>query len=217
MIKSHVKDLKLPDIVVFLAAISKKAFRAVLSFRPGDVLSADTKYKLHFYRSFLPELYRNHIRRNHKNCIFCSHLLKAGCHKYCLKCSIGTYIKCYPPLPGLLYKGSIFTDDEDVLPVPWYFKKVCENFSRLPQSQYFRNLYSIFPSIAFNNYEVLESLEKGMLSGIRPCYICASVDYDLYKRCTRQDYFDMSVPCHRIKRELKKVYSKKPSTVRSAV
>ncbi len=217
MIMSLAKGLKIPNSIVFLTTAAKKVLKSVMTFRPGDILSDDAKYKLNFYKCFLPELYKAHINKNYSNCVFCSNLVKSGCHKYCLKCSIGTYIKCCPPLPGLLYKETIYTDDKDTLPLPWYFKKTCRHFSRLPQSQYFRNLYSLFPSIAINNYEVLEGLENGLLSGVRPCYVCASVNYDLYRTCAAQYDFDMYKPCCRIKRELKKTYTAQTASIKSAV
>lgn len=217
MFKAIVKDLKTTGMTIPLADMARRAFKMILSFRPGHILSEDAKYRFYFHTKFLPELYREHVRSNIANCVFCSHLVKSGCHKYCLKCSAGTYIKCYPPMPGLLYKGSIETDEGDDLPIPWYFKRVCSQFSRLPQGLYFRNLYSVFPSIALNNYEALESVEKGLLSGSKPCYICASVDYNLYKSCLKRNDFDTCTACHRIKHELKKIYIGQLLYIKSAV
>ena len=184
----------------------RKILKKVKSFNLACILSEDAKYKLWFFMSYLPDLYRRHTRKNFKNCLFCSSLIKSGCHRYCLKCGAGTYIQCSPPLPGLLYEVTVHMVREDVLPDPWYFKKTCSSFKRLPLYKYGHNLYSVFPSIALNNYEALEGLERGLSSGARPCYICASVDYSFYKECTRQPEYDASVSCMKIVNELKKVY-----------
>lgn len=217
MLKANAKYLKMSGMVNSLSGAVKKAWKTVLSFRPDFFLSADFKYRIYFYGKFLPGLYREHVKNNTANCVFCSHLVKSGCHRYCLKCSAGTYIKCYPPMPGLLYRESIQTDDKDELPIPWYFKRVCSQFSRLPKGLYFRNLYSLFPSIAISNYEVLESIEKGLLSGSKPCYICASVDYELYKSCTKRADYDTCTACHRIRHELKRLYISQLLYIKSAV
>jgi len=194
------------SLLIRIAVAARKILSKLLSFRPAGMLSDDMKYQLYFYRSYLPELYRKHVRKNHKNCLFCSRLVKSGCHRYCLKCSAGTYIKCYPPLPGLLYSVPLHMDDGDQLAVPWYFRKTCSCFKRLPLLRYLRNIFSVFPSIALSNYEALEGLDKGLSSGARPCHICATVDYDLYRKCVKQPDFDVSAPCMKIRDELKKAY-----------
>ncbi|HOQ06253.1 MAG TPA: hypothetical protein PK127_00470 [Clostridiales bacterium] len=221
MIRSVTGVVSKHELLVRISITARKALNRLLSFRPGSLLSEDMKYQLYFYRSYLPELYRRHVKRNQKNCLFCSRLVKSGCHRYCLKCSAGTYIKCCPPLPGLLYAVPVHADDEDALPVPWYFKKTCSGFKRLPLYRYWRNLYSVFPSIAMNNYEALEGLERGLSSGTRPCHICATVDYGLYRRCMSQPDFNAASPCTRIANELKKAYMSRnagtPEVSRSAV
>lgn len=206
---------------VRIAASIRRILLKLSSFRLSDMLSDDMKYALYFYRNYLPQLYRRHIKKNTRNCLFCSRLVKSECHRYCFKCSAGTYIKCSPPLPGLLYASSVQMEEVDALPVPWYFKKTCSGFRRLPWNRYWRNIYSIFPSIAMNNYEALEGLESGLSSGSRPCHICASVDYDFYKRCRNLPDFDASVSCLKIRTELKKVYEyqakARPESSKSAV
>ena len=207
MIRSIPGDIaKHGFLLIRIAVTARRILSKLLSFRPADMLSDDMRYQLYFYRSYLPELYRRHVSKNYKNCLFCSRLVKSGCHRYCLKCSAGTYIKCYPPLPGLLYAVPVHTDDGDQLAVPWYFRKTCSGFKRLPLFWYWHNIYSVFPSIALSNYEALEGLEKGLSSGARPCHICATVDYDLYRKCMRQPDFDVSAPCMKIRDELKKAY-----------
>lgn len=195
----------------------RNILRRIQSLKLSDMLSEDMKYRLYFFRSYLPELYRRHIKKNYRNCLFCSRLVKTGCHKYCLKCSAGTYIKCCPPLPGFLYDVAIHAEDDYTLPVPWYYQKPCPYFKRLPLHLYWRNIYSVSPSIAMNNYEVLEGLERGLVSGTRPCHICASVDYDFYKRCRSQPGFDSSTPCPGIRKSLKRIYEDQPEITRHAV
>ena len=90
----------------------RNILRRIQSLKLSDMLSEDMKYRLYFFRSYLPELYRRHIKKNYRNCLFCSRLVKTGCHKYCLKCSAGTYIKCCPPLPGFLYDVAIHAEDD---------------------------------------------------------------------------------------------------------
>ncbi len=210
MIRTLTGYAAIHGLLARITAKAGKALKRLLSFRFSDLLSEDMKYQLHFFRNYLPELYRRHVKRYHKNCLFCSRLIKSGCHRYCLKCGAGTYIKCCPPLPGLLYAVPVDTDEGDGLPVPWYFKKTCPGFKRLPLYLYWRNMYSVFHSIALSNYETLEGLERGLSSGTRPCHICATVDYGLYRRCTGRPDFDAKAPCTRIARELKKIYMSQP-------
>ena len=92
---------------VRIAASIRRILLKLSSFRLSDMLSDDMKYALYFYRNYLPQLYRRHIKKNTRNCLFCSRLVKSECHRYCFKCSAGTYIKCSPPLPGLLYASSV--------------------------------------------------------------------------------------------------------------
>ncbi len=192
----------------------KKAIKQFLSFKPSNLLSDDIKYSIYFHRSFTPELYRRHVSTGNSNCIFCRNLVKSEYHKYCLICSKGAYNKCYLPLPSLLYEDLVTSDNEDMLQKPWYFMKTCSNFERLPKKQYLRNLHFPFSQITIQNYEALEGLENGISSGTKPCYICASIDYELYKRCKRQGNFDTCSPCHIVKNELMYTYENHQSYIR---
>lgn len=193
-----------------------KAIRAIISFRPRNLLSDDIRYSIYFHGTFIPELYIKHDADKNANCLFCHHLTKSEYHRYCLICSKGTHDNCYLPLPDVLYEDLATPDNKESLLKPWYFMKTCSSFERLPKKQYSRNLRFLFSSITIHNYEALEGLEKGILSGIRPCYICASVDYDLYRRCKRQGDYDICSPCPIIKRELEHVYENLRSTIRPA-
>jgi len=109
-------------------------------------------------------------------------------------------------LPGAIYKESAYSEDSDKIQVPWYYKKPCRQFRRLPLYKYHRNIYPLFNSVGIHHIEILEGLESGLCSDIRPCHICASVDYDIYRKCSAQDDFNENTPCQKIKAELKRIY-----------
>jgi|LSQX01.1.fsa_nt_gb hypothetical protein len=204
------------DLIFKIAVIAKKVVNALMSIKPGDLLSEDIKYRFYFYQSFIPNLYQKHITDCSSNCLFCCHLTKSRYHRSCLICTKGTYDKCYFPFPDVLLEDSTSTNNEGILPKPWYFMKTCDSFERLEKNMYYRNLHFPFSSITIRNYETLEGLENGFLSNIRPCYICASVDYDLYKRCKRQGDCDICIPCLKIEEMLSDAYDRQPSSIRTA-
>lgn len=193
------------DITERLLYLLKKLYRTVSSFSPITLLSDDAQYKLHFLKEYLPELYQKHTSEEYTSCVFCANLVRSRCHSNCLKCSAGTYIRCSPSLPGLIYKESSYPDDES-MPVPWYYRKPCYHFKRLPQAQYHKNICSMFSPAAVSNFEILEGLETGLCTSSKPCHICASVNYNLYRKCSGQEDFDENTPCHRIKEELKEIF-----------
>jgi hypothetical protein len=192
------------------------AVRKTASFMSAKLLPEDIKYNIYFHRSFIPGLYKRHSAVKNTNCLFCRHLIKSEYHRYCLICSKGTYDNCFLPLPDMLFEGFVSPDSEYGLQKPWYFMKTCSSFERLPKKQYSRNLYFPFSSITIHNKETLEGLENGIVYGIRPCHICASADYDLYRKCTRQGDYDIYSPCPSIRRELEYVYEGLVSTIRPA-
>ena len=49
----------------------RKILKKIKSFNLAGILSEDTKYKLWFFMSYLPDLYRRHTRKSIKNCLFC--------------------------------------------------------------------------------------------------------------------------------------------------
>lgn len=176
------------------------------TFSLGKILSEDAHYKRYFLKKYLPDLYRQHTNKHYANCVFCANLVKTGCHKYCLKCSIGTYVRCSPALPGAIFIESVYPYELERLPIPWYYRKTCYHFRRLKPDKYQKNFYTALSPIGIYNMETLEGLEKGLCSGEKPCHICSSVDYQLYRECIAQRGFDASSPCHIIKGKLKQTY-----------
>lgn len=206
MLKTLVPDIMYATLSMRLLPIIKRFVKAMTSIGSICVLSEDTLYKYHFMRDYMPELFKRHTSELYANCIFCSNLVRSGCHRHCLKCSIGTYIHCSPLLPGVLYCETNYPYNNDYLAVPWYYRETCSSFIRLPQANYFRNLHESFSSIGICNFEVLEGLEKGLSAGEKPCHVCASIDYELYRKCSGQGDFNVHTPCHRITTELSTVY-----------
>lgn len=194
--------------------IIKRFTDMIISFRSVSIFSEDAQYKYHFLNEYMPELYRKHSLENYTNCIFCTCLVRSHCHSHCFKCGVGTYIKCSPALPGAVYKEPAQSDDEEIMTVPWYYRKTCYHFKRLPQRRYFKNIYPLLSSIGIYNLEILEGLEKGLSAGVKPCHVCASIDYELYQKCSRQGDFNSSTPCHKITEKLKAVYENQASNSR---
>jgi len=180
-------------------------FKALFS-ATAVIIPEDLQYTWHFVKYYMPALYQSHTEQNRINCVFCTNLVRGRCHKYCFKCSIGTYIKCGSSLPGAIYKMPSYLDEAEYAVIPWFYRKPCSNFKRLPPYLYFKNLYPILGMAGTNNLEILEGLEKGLSSGIRPCHVCASVDYGLYKKCLSEECFDESTPCRKISSEIEKYY-----------
>ena len=191
---------------------SLQIIKAALKKAPS-VIPEDLEYKWRFINQFIPALYEHHIRELYANCIFCSKLVRDDKHNYCLKCSCGTYLHCAPVLPTIMF-GSVPHSSAycDKVMRPWYYKETCSKFSRLPKSKYFRNLYSPLSTLSIYNYESLEGLEKGLLSGKRPCHLCASLDYEIYRTCLNQEDFSVASPCTKIYSVMASFYRDKPSS-----
>ncbi len=209
MIKSsavNIQDTDLPELPAYLYRRLKGAVGSILN---SGILSGDFKYVWHFVRYFRNELYERHIDENYINCVFCSNLVKTGCHRHCLKCGVGTYIRCSPSLPGILYNEAKQNEDSDNHRVPWYFRETCSHFKRLSQKKYFKNLHSAISPAGIYDFEVLEGFENGLSAGSKPCHVCAAADYELYKRCSAQEGFETDSPCNRIDAELKSFYCNK--------
>jgi hypothetical protein len=211
MLKSINNELTSTLISAYLSSIAKRFGTALDSIRNFCLFSEDTIYKRHFINEYMPLLYKKHTAAMVENCVFCNQLVKSGCHKQCYKCAISNYPHCSSLLPGLLNCESIYPYNGDTLKVPWYYTQTCTSFSRLPQENYFRNFNVFFSSSAIFNFEVLESLEKGLLSGEKPCHVCASIDYGIYKKCTGQRDFHAFSPCHKIVDELADYYQNQNS------
>jgi hypothetical protein len=206
MLKSNTTDL--PGFVVSprLSSLTRKFTVIAENVRAIRLFSEDTIYKHYILTEYMPVLYRKHTAEAHASCVFCNHLVYSGCHRQCLKCSMGKYSECKPLLPGLLNCDSIYPYNGDQLRLPWYYSETCACFSRLPEENYFRNLQLAFSSAAIYNFEVLEGLEKGLLSGEKPCHICASTDYGIYKKCYGQGDYHACSPCRKIADELGAFY-----------
>ena len=207
MIKTPAADMTNASLPVKMLPIIKRLIKTVNHLEGICVLPEDTIYKWHFIRDYMPELYKRHTSELYMNCVFCSNLVRSGCHAHCLKCSAGTYIHCNPLFPGIIYYGTGHPPySMEPQTIPWYFRKSCSNFKRLPSKQYFRNLHVLPGSIDIYNFEVLEGLEKGLSAGEKPCHVCASVNYDLYRKCSGQQDFDTSTPCSKITTQLDAIY-----------
>lgn len=170
------------------------------------LFSEDTIYKWHFIRNYMPELYKQHILKQYENCVYCKNLKGTGCVKHCFKCSAGTYIHSSPLLPGTLYSETYYPNNSNMPAIPWYYKKACQSFIRLPQNSYFKNFGTVFSSTGIYNFEVLEGLEKGLSAGERPCHVCASTNYEIYKKCSAQKSFDPYSPCNKVNSELSGIF-----------
>lgn len=206
MLKISEVNILHTTLLMRLTPFIKRAVKTMAFLKSICVPSEDTLYKWHFIRHYMPEIYKRHTSELYMNCIFCSHLVRAGCHKHCLKCSIGAYIHCSPLLPGIIYCENSYIYNNDPLTVPWFYKKPCGSFNRLPPANYFKNLYVPLSPIGIYNFEIFEGLEQGLSGGERPCHVCASIDYELYKNCTGQGDFDMHSPCHKITEKLSSLY-----------
>jgi hypothetical protein len=161
-------------------------------FRNEDIL-----FEKYFKTEFMPSLYDIHTAEQSANCIFCSRLETSSCHKHCLKCSKGTYIRCSPLLPGILcYEDTPGHSSE--APLPWLYKEPCRHFARLNREIYYKNLLSHTSWIRLYNFEVLEGLSNGLVTGERPCHICAAVDYEIYKDCLMAGETCTDSPCYKI-------------------
>jgi hypothetical protein len=191
------------DMVLNIVQLIKKGFTGLVTlFQNSNLTSGDLAYKKRFVRKYLPDLYYRHTIEHFANCAFCSWLVKSSCHKYCMKCTKGTYIESSPLLPGILCCDEKGLPGRSNVSKPWYFRNACPNFQRLPINNYFRNFNVFLSPITVYNYEILEGLMEGITSSEKPCFVCASTDYGIYKRCSMQGDFDKNTPCSRIYMEI---------------
>lgn len=183
------------------------------SLKNVSLLSEDMLYKNHFIKDFKPLIYESHVKNNHISCAFCSNLTRTHCHAHCLKCGAGSFIHCSPLLPGLMYYDKKNPDESDCLTVPWLYKNACAKFARLEFKNYLRNFTIPLSWVTIYNYEVLEGLILGYSSNERPCYICASIDYSIYRECLDREDFDKNTPCPRISKVVDSIFQKAKSNV----
>lgn len=142
----------------------------------------DIRYERYFKTTFMASLYETHVQENFANCAFCSRLTSSSCHKHCMKCSMGTHLHCSPVLPGILCYEST-AEHSSKVPMPWLYREPCEHFERLERNKYYKNLLSHTSWVKLYNFEVLEGISNGIVEGMKPCHICAAVDYEIYKDC----------------------------------
>ncbi|HEX2946413.1 MAG TPA: hypothetical protein VHT96_10705 [Clostridia bacterium] len=209
MIKSSALDIQDPGMQGLHRYLYRRLKGAVSSILTSGILTGDLNYAWYFVRYYRNELYKRHLEESYINCVFCTNLVRTGCHRHCLKCGAGTYIRCSPSLPGILYNESTQKDAADYPQTPWYFKEACGQFKRLPLGKYLKNLHFAFCGAGVYDYEVLEGLENGLSAGTKPCHVCAAADYELYKRCSAKAGFDAEEPCNCIYAELKSFYMNK--------
>ncbi|NJD04082.1 MAG: hypothetical protein FIA99_16135 [Ruminiclostridium sp.] len=174
--------------------------------RGFSLVSEDLIYKRNFMKNLMPLIYENHVRNNFLSCAFCSNLARTHCHAHCLKCSAGSYIHCSPLLPGVMYYDKRNPDESEYLTVPWLYKKSCDQFVRLGFKNYLRNFTVPFSWVTIYNYEVLEGLVYGYSAKERPCFVCASIDYSIYRECMDRKDFDKNIPCSRISEVVQSIY-----------
>lgn len=172
----------------------------------ADFILDDKKYKKYFECILGPKIYLLHLNENYICCNFCSHLKKSTCHDFCFVCSKGTYNECSNLLPGTFsFAGSYFDSLENNC-TPWIFKTPCTSFERLDCRKYFKNFVHPNKLITVANYESLEGLFLGICRGKRPCHICASVNMEIFAKCSQDERTAKNTPCYRIIDELSAKY-----------
>jgi hypothetical protein len=194
--------LALNQNLSMLSGKLKSAAGDVSSFlkklRSKELLSEDMKYRLSFSKKYISEKYSQHVIFNHINCVFCVHLKRTSPTGHMLICMKEQYGKAAPLLPSILPTGTSYEDKFHQDDIPWYFKKPCIYFTRLSQKNYLRNFKHAFPESTTANFEILEGLEYGLLYKQKPCYICASLNFTLFRSCLSSSGYDASIPCKSI-------------------
>ena len=189
-----------------LDSLKTELLKAMEKIKGFSLISEDLVYKKSFLKKIKPLIYENHFRNAHKSCAFCSNLTRTHCHAHCLKCGAGAYIHCSPLLPGLMYDDKKNSDESDQVTVPWLYKKTCDQFTRLELNNYLKNFTVPFSWVTVYNFEVLEGLFYGYSAKERPCYVCASIDYSIYRECLDREDFDRHTPCARMAEVVESVY-----------
>jgi len=169
------------------------------------VMSDDAKYRYEFETHIGSDIYNSHIKRSYKSCAFCSNLFRSTCHNHCFRCYVKINRHCDAILPGTFpFSGSISGAAEETS-TPWLYRKPCQGFDRLRRKTYYANFKSRLSAVTTANYEVLEGIFTGLTRGKRPCHICASVDLEIFNRCSQSGYVE-SIPCDKIYREISSAY-----------
>lgn len=196
--KTNTADIRESPYITALRTVLRKFPGIIGAIGNIKIFSDDTVYRWIFIKKYVPDLYNRHTRSRYANCVFCSNLKRSGFRGNLYKCSAGTYIHGSPLLPGSLCTGECYLPGPEVPGIPWYYKKTCGSFTRLPRSNYLRNFGFALSSEGIYNFEVLEGLEKGLSGGERPCHVCASADYGIYKACSSRKNFNKYSPCRDI-------------------
>jgi hypothetical protein len=196
----------------YLILFIKELVNILHKFLSINFYTDDMIYKKKFIKKFMPYLYERHISDLHSNCVYCANLVRSNCHKHCLKCSTGTYVHCSPLLPGILYYENKHPYNMNNESIPWLYKNTCTYFKRLDANNYFKNFKVPFSWVTIYNYEILDGLMNGIFCDEKPCHICATIDYQLYKNCFTQKGFDKKTPCTRIAAEIASRYNNVPNT-----
>jgi len=181
-----------------------------------EIFYEDENYKKSFENKIGLTFYRLHIVSNYVSCAFCSNLIKSGCHNYCFTCHKGIYKNCSNLLPGTFSFVNDFYDSLDNNIKPWLFKTPCTYFERSFKSEYYKNFTSNESSITTANFEALEGLFAGTNNGKRPCHICASVNMDIYKQCSKEEKVSVNSPCVEIMQNMIIEYKYIPGIIKLA-
>lgn len=170
-------------------------------------LTEDMIYKVEFASKYTYDFFGKHVMQNYKNCVFCSNLKKTGSQRQLHSCSKGVY-----NFPGQLLPDTLCSDGEleehgAIAKVPWFYRNPCPYFKRLNRGNYLRNFKHPFSDKTVANYEILEGIEYGLSSNRKPCYICASLDYSIFRNCLADSEHTSSHPCDKIANIVESKYS----------
>jgi hypothetical protein len=169
----------------------------------------DMIYMYQFRKKFINEHYDLHLLVSNINCAFCSKLKKTRGKKGLLHCGSGTYKSDASILPDILGYDLGIEGEEgsgSERPTPWYYRKPCMCFSRLQKDKYLSNFSCMPRTGTIRNYEILEGLSYGYSYNQKPCYICASIDYGIFRDCLSGEGYDSSLPCSCISERISEGY-----------
>ena len=93
----------------------------------------------------------------------------------------------------------------------------CANFQRLEKHDYLRHLVKEKLDIVINNLEILEGLFFGISNGNKPCDVCASVDMNIFDRCSKNNnqFAQDKSPCPNIYQSIQNAYEIKSKVKRT--
>jgi len=149
------------------------------------LLSVDLIYRINFMSLFGSKLYFRHKIMSFRSCAFCKHLYYDKIIKKYV-CRNSEYEACSSLVPCILPDSSFISNQtyvEEEAQIPWLFKEPCLNFDVLNSKSYFRNFLSYNLNDSVIKLEVLEGILMGSCSSDVPCYICASVNKEIFTKC----------------------------------